>query len=47
MTNLIQKYLDIIQRDNIPVIPVKSKSGGLHLYLFTKTPVKATFIKSF
>ena len=42
-----KKYLDIIQRDNIPVIPVKSKSGGLHLYLFTKTPVKATFIKSF
>ena len=42
-----RKYLEIIDKNKIPVIPVKSKSGGLHLYVFTDKPVKATFIKSF
>jgi len=42
-----KKYLEIIDKNKIPVIPVKSKSGGLHLYVFTDKPVKATFIKSF
>ena len=40
-----RKYLEIIDKNKIPVIPVKSKSGGLHLYVFTDKPVKATFIK--
>ena len=43
----IKNYLDIIQQKELPLIPVKSKSGGLHLYLFTKTPVRATEIKEF
>ena len=29
-------YLDIIQEKKLPIIPVLSKSGGLHLYIFTK-----------
>ena len=37
-----RKYLEIIEKNKIPVIPVKSKSGGLHLYVFTNKPVKAT-----
>ena len=36
-------YLDLIVKYNLPVVPVKSKSGGLHLYIFTKEPVKANF----
>ena len=28
-------YLDIIQDKNLPIIPILSKSGGLHLYVFT------------
>ena len=43
----IKKYLDIINDKNIPVIPVKSKSGGLHVYMFLKEPAKASFIRNF
>lgn len=42
-----KKYLDIIQEYKLPLIPVKSKSGGLHLYLFLKQPAKAVFIRNF
>ena len=31
-----RKYLEIIEKNNLPVIPVKSKSGGLHLYVSHK-----------
>ena len=43
----IKKYLDIIQEKELPLIPIKSKSGGLHLYLFTKEFVKAKVIREF
>jgi hypothetical protein len=43
----VKKYLDIIKNYDLPLIPVKSKSGGLHLYLFLKEPVKALIIKKF
>ena len=43
----IKYYLDIIQEKELPLIPVKSKSGGLHLYLFTKELVRAKIIKDF
>ena len=43
----IKKYLDIIQEKELPLIPIKSKSGGLHLYLFTKEFVKAKVIRDF
>ena len=43
----MQKYLEIIQEKELPIIPVKSKSGGLHLYVFTKELVKASDIREF
>jgi len=42
-----KKYLDIITEYKLPLVPVKSKSGGLHLYLFTKELVKSVFIRNF
>jgi hypothetical protein len=42
-----KKYLDIIKTNNLPLIPVKSKSGGLHLYLFLKEKVRAVFLRNF
>ena len=43
----IKFYLNTIQEKELPLIPVKSKSGGLHLYLFTKELIKAKEIKDF
>src|SRR5210317_2091661 len=43
----IQFYLDTIQKNNLPLIPIRSKSNGLHLYVFTKEFVKAKEIKDF
>ena len=31
-----KKYVSIIQEYKLPLVPVKSKSGGLHLFLFLK-----------
>ena len=42
-----RKYLEIIEQNNLPVVPVKSKSGGLHLYVYTKEKVKASFLRNF
>ena len=42
-----KKYLDIIARYNLPIVPVKSKSGGLHLFVFLNEPVDAKFIRKF
>lgn len=42
-----QKYIDLIVQYNLPVIPVKSKSGGLHLCVFFKEKVSALFIRNF
>ena len=42
-----QKYLKIIQDKNLPVVPIRSKSGGLHLYVFTKKAVPASVIREF
>ena len=43
----VKFYLDIIQEKELPLIPIKSKSNGLHLYVFTEEPVKALEIKEF
>ena len=43
----IKFYLDVIQKKELPLVPIKSKSGGLHLYVFTKEPVKSLQIKEF
>jgi len=40
-------YLDVIQDKDLPIIPILSKSGGLHLYVFTTGWVKAKEIRSF
>jgi hypothetical protein len=42
-----QKYLDLVVKYNLPVIPIKSKSGGLHLCVFFKEKVSALFIRNF
>ena len=34
-------YIDAIERNNFPLVPFKSKSGGLHLYAFMKQTVNA------
>jgi hypothetical protein len=41
----IGKFLKVIQDKDLPVIPVKSKSGGLHIYMFTKEKVPATLVR--
>ena len=43
----LQKYLKVIEEKKLPIIPVKSKSGGLHLYLFAKEKIKASEIREF
>jgi len=42
-----KKYLDIISEHKLPIVPVKSKSGGLHLYLFVKEKIRAVAIRNF
>jgi len=43
----IKKILDTIREYDLPLIPVKSKSGGLHLYIFLKEFVKAVTVRNF
>jgi len=43
----IENYLKIIAENNLPVIPIKSKSGGLHTYVFTTEPIEASEIRKF
>ncbi len=37
----LDTYIKAIENNNFPLIPFRSKSGGLHLYLFFKKPVPA------
>ena len=37
----IEKYLSLFQQYKLPLIPILSKSGGLHCYIFLKEPIKA------
>jgi hypothetical protein len=34
-------YIDAIERNNLPLVPFRSKSGGLHLYMFMSQMVSA------
>ena len=43
----LQKYLKVIDTKQLPVIPIESKSGGLHIYVFTKEKVPASLIREF
>jgi len=40
-------FIDLIQTYKLPLIPVLSKSGGLHLFIFMDKFVSAALIKSF
>ena len=40
-------YIDIIQQYELPLLPVESKSGGLHLFLFMDTFTDSKTVKSF
>ena len=40
-------FIDIIQEYELPLLPVESKSGGLHLFLFMDTFTDAKTVKSF
>ena len=40
-------YIDIIQQYELPLLPVQSKSGGLHLFLFMNIFTDSKTVKSF
>jgi|TARA_B100000929_G_scaffold290030_1_gene282324 hypothetical protein len=40
-------FIDKIQEFKLPLIPIESKSGGLHLYIFMKEFVSAALLVSF
>jgi len=40
----LEDYLTASERNNFPLVPFKSKSGGLHFYLFLKTFVEARVV---
>ena len=40
-----KKYVDIIKDNKLPLVPVRSKSGGLHLFLFLKDWSKKKVLK--
>lgn len=41
-----KKYIDLIKTTNLPLVPVLSKSGGLHLFLFLKDWTSVKEIRS-
>ena len=42
----VQEYIQRIRSLQLPLVPCRSKSGGMHLFLFTRTPVGAGFIRN-
>ena len=40
-------FIDKIQEFKLPLIPIESKSGGLHLFIFMKEFISATLLVSF
>ena len=40
-------FIDKIQEFKLPLIPIESKSGGLHLFIFMKDFISATLLVSF
>jgi hypothetical protein len=42
-----KNYIDIIQQYDLPLLPIESKSGGLHLFLFMDKFTNASVVKSF
>ena len=37
----IEKYLGLFEQYKLPLVPILSKSGGLHCYIFLKEPIPA------
>ena len=42
----IKNIIKQVEEMNLPLIPCSTKSGGVHLFLFTKEPVPAIKIQS-
>jgi len=42
-----KSFIDKIQEFKLPLIPIESKSGGLHLFIFMKEFISATLLVSF
>lgn len=40
-----QKYIQVVQKFNLPFVPVLSKSGGLHFFVFLKGFIKADVMR--
>jgi len=40
-----KKLIKILKQKNLPLIVFRSKSGGAHLFLFTKEPVEASLMR--
>ena len=43
---LLEKIVNQIYKEKIPLLPCYSKSGGLHLYLFTSIKIEYSEIKN-
>ena len=41
-----QKYIDIIRKYNLPFVPVLSKSGGLHFFVFFTNSIKIDKVRA-
>jgi hypothetical protein len=41
----IEEVEEACARNNLPLLPTRTKSGGVHLYVFTSEPVPAALIK--
>lgn len=46
-TNDVLVIVEAIYKNGLPLVPFRSKSGGLHLYLFFETPLKASEAKRY
>lgn len=45
--NYVKKLVNKIHINNLPILPFRSKSGGLHLYLFFKSFIQYSKVKEF
>lgn len=43
----VTRYVELVYRYDMPVLPFRSKSGGLHLYMFFKDKMKAKKAKDY
>lgn len=43
----VDKYVHIVYKYNIPILPFRTKSGGLHLFMFVKPAISAKKIRNY